>query len=110
MAKKLIYISGPISGITEERARETFRAAELWIRENMKGYVPVNPFRLMIPGADYERQMEIDLAVVKKCDAMFMLYGWEQSGGACREHRKAAQYEKSLFYQEEIWEEEKEKK
>lgn len=110
MAKKLIYISGPISGISEERARESFRAAELWIRENLRGFVPVNPFRFEVPGAAYEQQIEIDLAIVRKCDAIFMLYGWEQSGGACKEHKTAAHYEKILFYQEEIWEEEKEKK
>lgn len=102
--KKMVYISGQISGLARRTSRRRFLLAELWIRNNTDA-APVNPLRFAIPDLTYEQQMAIDIAVLKKCDAIFMLQGWENSPGAKREHDVAGKYEKEIIYQEDITEE-----
>ena len=46
-----------------------------------KGHVPVNPARAP-EGLDYRDYMDIALAMVRCCDAILLLDGWEGSKGA----------------------------
>ena len=82
-----IYISGPITGVADYQNK--FKAAERLLRS--KGYEVVNPTKLdgAMPQLDYEDYMEIDLALVRMCQSIYMLNGWKNSRGARREYEAA---------------------
>lgn len=94
-----IYISGPITGIDENRCDVTFgfTAADLEIR----GHEPISPWHVakMLPDSfSYEDYMDIDMVLLKKCDAILMLDGWEESRGATREFGYASRNDLPIFY------------
>lgn len=85
-----VYIAGPMTGKPEWNF-PAFDAAAECLRQ--RGHEPVNPADLdraigFDPSAncvshDFLRDaMKRDLAAVCDCDAIAMLPGWEQSGGA----------------------------
>ncbi len=85
---KIIYISGPITGIRDYQENFTV-AADLLID---MGCSVVNPARLeeIIAGTfSREQIMAIDLKLLEACDGIFLLPGWEFSKGAKEERRRA---------------------
>lgn len=84
-----IYISGPVTNTPDYRSR--FEAAERLLRS--KGYDVINPMKMdgVLPQLGYEEFMELDLALVRMCQSIYMLKGWENSGGAKREYEAAKQ-------------------
>ena len=95
-----IYISGPISGRDPDKVRTAFETAEKEIRE--KGHEPVNPYKLQTildpATTDWAQYMHVALALVKVCDAIYMLPGWKKSAGAGYEHILAEDEHKHIFY------------
>ena len=83
MAKR-IYISGPMTGVVDCRGKFDF--AENRLVE--KGYKVINPAYVddVMPNAEYEEYMEVDMLLLSTCDAIYMLKGWENSRGANREY------------------------
>lgn len=77
MTKKVVYISGPITGV--EKYWEAFEKAEEML-EGM-GYIALSPSRLP-QGMTDEQYMRIDLAMIDAADAVYFLPGWENSRGA----------------------------
>lgn len=79
-----VYISGKITG--NKNYKEQFEQAKSRIRD--MGDVPVSPCDVdgIIPDAKYEELMKIDMEILKMCDAVMMLSGWEESKGANREY------------------------
>lgn len=81
-----IYISGPMEG--EKDYLENFRVAEEVLLK--LGHVVVNPARLDEAVEDFgllwENYLELNLALLKCCDAIVMLDGWRESRGCNREH------------------------
>ena len=81
-----VYISGPMEGV--EDYLENFREAE----ENLLklGQDVVNPARLdkAVKGCGLSREdyLDLDLALLRWCDAIVMLNGWQQSRGCNREY------------------------
>ena len=81
-----VYISGPMEGV--EDYLENFREAE----ENLLtlGQDVVNPARLdkAVKGCGLSREdyLDLDLALLRWCDAIVMLIGWQQSRGCNREY------------------------
>lgn len=77
MNKKVIYISGPITGVPEYY--KAFEAMEDDL--SAMGYIPLSPARLPI-GMHHNQYMRICLAMIDSADAVIFLPGWENSKGA----------------------------
>lgn len=75
--KKIIYISGPITGVLNYK--EDFEKAEEMLTE--LGYTVLTPSRLP-GGMDNAHYMRIDLAMIDSADAVVFLSGWQHSKGA----------------------------
>lgn len=79
--KKVVYISGPITGV--ERYWEPFEQAEEELEA--AGFIALTPTRLP-QGLTKEQYMRIDLAMIDAADAVLFLPGWGASPGALVEN------------------------
>ena len=80
-----IYISGPITG-TEDYL-ERFSKVEEKLKE--EGHSVMNPaaiISMMPKDMTYEECMDMCIAMLDMCDAIYMMEGWEKSCGANREY------------------------
>ena len=92
-----IYISGKITG--ESNYKELFDEAEKLLEE--QGHEVINPAKLdqIYPGFEWEDYMQIDMALLRICDAVYMLKNWIHSKGATIEHEYAQQIKRKIFYE-----------
>ena len=112
----IIYLSGPITGSQNYR-QEFSEAKAFWIR---RGFEVINPVELdaILPasiirgatekhyGEEYHKIMDVDLALLRMCDAVGFLRGWEESRGAVQEDHTAKITRKKIFTQGKCgWEE-----
>ncbi len=79
-----IYISGPISDRLDGGIAAFSAASEL-IRS--LGHTPVDPSILPapVPNPKHHDYLRRDLALLKKCQLVCVLEGWEDSSGSLRE-------------------------
>ena len=95
-----IYISGKITGVDDYL--EKFGRAETVLKEN--GFIVVNPAKVMaeLPN-DTPRGCYMDLSIdmLKYCDAIYMLRGWEYSEGPNEERDYAVKHNKYIVYEAE---------
>lgn len=78
-----IYISGP----NVDHYMEKFCDAEKRLKE--QGYSVMNPARIlkcMPPDTTYKEFMQMSITMLKMCDQIYMLKGWEKSCGANQEY------------------------
>lgn len=84
MSKKVVYLSGPITG--KERYWEAFAKAEEELQA--RGLIVLNPATLP-EGLTKERYMAIDLAMLNAADVVFFLPDWLGSAGSNVEYAYA---------------------
>jgi hypothetical protein len=97
MPSNAIYISGPMRGVPEMNFPRFNRvAAEL----RADGHLVLNPAEHPAGLTDAE-YMDIDLALIRACDKVFMLPGWSKSKGACVEHAYAEYLNRDIIYGQE---------
>lgn len=78
---KTVYISGKITGLTEEQYKIKFAGAEKLLRQY--GYRPVNPAKKgEVPGYKWEDYLKEDIAMLCECDFIYFLDNWNESEGA----------------------------
>ena len=88
-----VYLSGPITGLSEEEYTRRFARAEQHYRT--AGYEVVNPVTIgqelqktnLHPS--YEDYMKADLEALATCTCIALISGWEDSPGAAREKAEA---------------------
>ncbi len=85
---KVIYISGPFANVdlihgVQENILVASRAALLCWEAGWAVICPhKNTAGFQHHHLPWERWIEGDLAILKRCDAIYMLQGWERSPGA----------------------------
>lgn len=97
-----VYISGPITGLKEEDAKAAFDKAEKLLEAEYERVV--NPMRFeaayQSSNLTYDEMMNIDLRLLKMCNAIYMLKNWEGSKGACIERLMALQLGMKIIYKD----------
>lgn len=91
----IVYIAGPMSGI-DNYNRPAFFAAARQLAE--AGHVPINPATLPTT-LDDKTYMPICTSMIDGADAIYLLDGWERSGGAMAEFAYARRQGKQIFTQ-----------
>lgn len=91
-----LYLAGPMTGI-ENFNYPTFRTAASKLR--LSGFEVVNPAEFFNGDQRKTRieYMREDFTQLRKCDAVVVLSGWENSPGACAEVAFAEQMEIPWF-------------
>lgn len=83
-----IYLSGPITGTNDYLGR--FEVAEKKLAK--LGYSIINPAKVcaQLPeDTKYEQYMKVCIAMLETADAIYMMEGWRESIGACKEYSMA---------------------
>lgn len=95
-----VYISGQITGCEDYMKR--FSAAEAYLNHKIGNALVYNPARInyeLPDGTDYETYMAVAMAILKRCENVYMLPGWEKSPGANREYGYALGSENIWVYE-----------
>lgn len=93
-----IYISGAITGTADYMER--FAEAETDLIK--AGYEVVNPAKVnaqMPKSTSYEDYMKMSLCMLRTCDGIYMLDGWENSKGAKQEILEALKLDINIYLQ-----------
>lgn len=93
MNQKIIYIAGPMRGY-EDYNSKAFNDKEKVLRE--LGYLVINP-SVLPKDLPEEHYMPICLAMVRECDAVIMLDGYQNSSGSMVEYSFAIQCHIPVF-------------
>ncbi|MBQ1776570.1 MAG: DUF4406 domain-containing protein [Acidaminococcaceae bacterium] len=101
-----VYLSGPITGLSEEEYIRRFARAEQHYKT--AGYEVVNPVTIgqelqkTIPQPTWGDYMKVDLEALATCTHIALLEGWEQSEGAQCEKREALKLGLEIMQYKEI--------
>jgi hypothetical protein len=102
---KVIYVAGAyrsksINRIWENINHAMVEARKLWLN----GWAVICPhantaFMDEMPQTD-EMFLQGDLEILKRCDAIYMLQGWEKSVGAAGEYELAKKFGLEIYYED----------
>jgi hypothetical protein len=89
---KLVYIAGPYRGhdyLDIDRNIAAAREAAAWLATFNIGFFCPHlhsaHFEVITPDVAPEFWLDLDIKLMRMCDAMYLLPGWEHSSGACAE-------------------------
>lgn len=92
---KIVYLSGKMSGLPLRVFKRKFDEAQKYF--NDKGVICCNPCR-QFALASWEDNIIRDLMLIKQCDALCLIEGWEKSIGANIEKQFAEKLGKEIVY------------
>lgn len=95
-----VYISGKITGLTRDIYLTKFANAEKKLKD--MGYEVINPVALndMLPvDTTWQQYMDVSLVLLKMCDAIYLLDGWEDSPGARVEYTFATKSDYKILHE-----------
>lgn len=91
-----IYISGPITDVAPAHAQASFlRAAEILQKKGISSINPEESLRNVI--LEHDEYLRINLAMLRLCDGILLLPGYEQSRGALMELGMAMALDKEIY-------------
>lgn len=100
---KLAFISGPYRGPTESDVVRNIRHAEKYaIQYWLKGFAVICPHKntALLGGLAPEKVwLEGDMEILRRCDLIVMIPGWENSEGAKAEHEAAVSMGMDIIYE-----------
>ncbi len=105
MSRRIVYVAGAYrdsgyNGVWENIMQARIVARQLW----SIGFVAICPHTntIMMDGEDISPDtfLEGGLEILRRCDAIFMLSGWEKSAGAAREWELAKELDLPVIYQD----------
>jgi hypothetical protein len=97
MERKRIYISGPMDGVPDYAEQFAITAQML---EDL-GYEVVNPAAVsgvLPPNLPWVTYIDIDLALLKACNCIYMMPAWVGSKGAVIERTYAEKLGLKIYY------------
>ena len=94
----IVYIAGPMSG-HEDYNRPAFNDAARRLAE--AGHVPINP-AVLPTELNHSAYMPICTSMIDGADAIYLLDGWERSGGAMTEFAYARRQGKRIYTQAQL--------
>jgi len=99
---KVAYIAGKYRAKTEWEVQQNIRnaeavALEYW-RQDFAVICPHKNCAFLGGACDDSVWLNGDLEILKRCDIIVMLEGWEQSEGACHERAVAIEHGKEIVY------------
>ena len=88
---KLIYVAGPYAAPDSAGEFDNIMRARAKGQELIHaGYAVIIPhLNSMFMHVTREQIMPVDLEIINRCDAIYLLKGWKQSKGAVREWKRA---------------------
>lgn len=92
-----IYVSGKITG--KDNYKEVFTKAEDTLLR--LGFAPISPVKAFFEEFTYQDFICVDLAILSRCDGIYMIDGWGLSEGAKLEWRFAKAMGIPIYYSEE---------
>lgn len=96
-----IYISGKVTGLTQEQATKRFNDAESLL--TAIGFDVVNPLRNGLKfDAAWDEHMVRDIQMLFPCDAIYMMDGWLDSTGAQIEYDIAMRMHKMVWFESNV--------
>jgi len=95
----IVYLSGGISGRTEDEAATHFAFVESMLEE--EGKVVINPTRNP-SRSSWEEYMRDGITAMLDSDCVVMLDGWKTSRGASLERSLAFELGISIYYEEDL--------
>ena len=104
---KKIYISGKITGLDYNVAKQNFEAATIELINDSDKNIAVNPmqydglvkkiYKTNIP--TWQNYMRFDIKLITDCDAIYMLSNYQDSKGALAEREVAIRLGLEVIYQ-----------
>lgn len=96
-----IYISGKITGLPLQKAREKFADAQALLDEI--GFEVINPMEKELPtDATWEQHMVKDFELLLSCDAIYMMDNWVDSMGAQIEYDAAKRLGLDIWFESNV--------
>ena len=100
---KVAYVAGPYRADTIWGVKRNIRNAEKYAMKYWRlGYAVICPHAnsALFPG-DPQMYLDGDIEILKRCDVIVMIPGWEKSQGAKDELEKASVLGKEIIYETE---------
>lgn len=96
--KKILYLSGPMTGLPWEEVRANFEGAAA--RWEARGFAVLNPADRFGGMGDLPREvyMRLDIAELIHADGIVLQSGWSESRGCRLEHEIATQLGLEVLY------------
>ena len=100
---KVIYVAGKYSASTWSGIEDNIRKAEAAaLKLVAAGWAVICPHKNTAHWEVYDffLWIDMDLEILRRCDAVFMLDGFQQSEGAMREFAEACNQKLEVYYEE----------